>query len=242
MRISNTNTDLSPLFATSKTDSIFDSIDLGTYDSIKNGSYNKLLKNYYAEKKKIESEQVDKTSKEDKKTDTTKKTDTSKDTDKTGLSTLKKDADTLKKSVDKLASDDLWKQTAGVTDKDKIVSAVKDFAENYNDVLSQASKVNNKDVSLDVGYMKDMTKTFSKVLDKVGINVGTDGKLSVDEDKLKNADDATLKNLFNGATTYGAQIADKANNISNDVIRNNSLYGNGGLITDSVAGLFDKGI
>ena len=41
------------------------------------------------------------------------------------------------------------------------------------------------------------------ILSKVGISVGSDNKLTVDEDKLKNADMTTVKSLFEGRGSFG---------------------------------------
>jgi hypothetical protein len=204
------------------------SFDFANYAAIKNGSYGKLVKSYYAgTTKDVEAQKAQTT----KASNTTKKNETA-DVDKTGLTQIKKDADQLKTSAEALSKDDLWKKTDGKLDTDKITSAVKDFANNYNKVIEQSSKVSSKEIAQDVKGMTGMTATFSKVLDKIGIKVGDDGKMTVDEEALKKADTATINSLFKGNATYGSQIADKANSINRDADLGSSIY-NGNATTSS---------
>ena len=88
--------------------------------------------------------------------------------------------------------------------------------------------------------MKGMTDTFSKVLGKIGITVGEDGKMSVDEEALKKADTATIKSLFEGNGTYGSQIADKAANVAKDAEMNASIYGVDGTTTSALSSMFNQ--
>ena len=68
------------------------------------------------------------------------------------------------------------------------VKAVSDFAEKYNNAIDFFA--NNSDVSKRVGRMQTMfaDTTYRKAnYDAIGLNVGSDGKITVDEDKLANA-------------------------------------------------------
>lgn len=235
----NFNFDISTMFSGFGTGSVFGGINLSDYSSIKSGSYGKLLKSYYAEQKNTDS--TKKTSTVDKLTtiDKTKKQQT---VDTTGLSQMKKEADGLKSAADSLNQDDLWKLDDGNYDVDKIADAVKSFANEYNDVIDQAAKVNSKDVSQSMYYMKSMTNTMSKMLSKVGVSVGTDGKLSVDEDALKKANMTSVKNLFSGSVSYGSQIADKASEISKAAVMNSSVYGKSGALSSNLNSMFSKWI
>ena len=136
--------------------------------------------------------------------------------------------------------DDLWKTTEGKIDSDKVTSAVKDFANKYNKVIDQASKVSSKEVSQDVKFMTGMTDTFSKVLGKIGVTVGDDGKLSVDEEALGKADTATVKSLFGGNGTYGSQIADKAGNIYRDADMSSSIYGSNATTSSALSSVYNQ--
>ena len=227
------NLNISSLFNNLGSGNTFGSINFGDYASIKNGSYGKLVKSYYAEQKK---------SPEGDKTSAAKPVKKEESVDKTGLNQMKKEADGLKLAAEDLNKDDLWKQTDGEYDMDKIVAAVKSFANEYNDTVSQASKVNSKDVAQDVNYMKSMTNTMSKALSKIGVIVGADGKINVNEDELKKANVSNIKSLFSGSVSYGSQIASRAREISRDTVMNSSIYGSDGALSNSLNNMFNKWI
>ena len=213
------------------------SFDFAAYASIKNGSYGKLVKSYYAE----QTGEATKTSASTSTAKSTSKTSSkTADSDTTGLGQMKKDAQELKSSAEKLSSDDLWKQTDGKLDMSKVTSAVKDFAADYNKVIDRSAKVNSKEIGQDMKFMTGMTDTFSKVLAKVGVTVGSDGKMTVDEEKLGKADEATLKSLFNGNATYGSQIADKASSIARDADMNSSIYGSNAEATSALSSIYNQ--
>ena len=68
------------------------------------------------------------------------------------------------------------------------VKAVTDFAEKYNNAIGFFA--NNNDVSERVGRMETMfaDTTYRKAnYEAIGLNIGSDGKITVDEDKLANA-------------------------------------------------------
>ena len=205
------------------------SFNFSDYASIKNGSYKKLVKSYLVQQK---GDSADKGS-------TSVKKPTKDTTDQTGLARMKTQADSLKKSAKELSDDALWKQTNGKYDMDKIAKAVKGFANDYNDTIDQAAKVNSKDVSQQTGFMTSMTKTMSTALSKVGITVGADGKMSVNEDELKKADTKQLKALFAGYASYGAQMEQKASAISSAALRNSSLYSSNGTLSSAISGTFE---
>ena len=212
------------------------SIDLASYAAIKNGSFGKLAKAYYSGDTKSAASTASSVSS----SKASEKASSKKDVDTTGLTQMKKDSDDLKASAEALNSEDLWKKTDGKEDMSKIAGAVKSFADSYNKVVDQSSKVNSKEISQDMKFMTGMTDTFTKVLGKIGVSVGTDGKLSVDEDALKKADVSTVKSLFSGNATYGSQIADKANGISRDTQISTSIYGNDATVSSSLSSIYNQ--
>ena len=206
------------------------------YAAIKNGSYGKLVKSYYGGTDKVNYEAKAASAK----SSDSVKTKASTEVDKTGLTQIKKDADELRASAEALNNDDLWKGADGKADTAKITSAVKDFADKYNKVIDQSSKVSSKEIAQDMSYMTGMTDTFSKVLGKIGISVGEDGKLSVDDEKLKKADTATLKTLFDGFGTYGSQIADKAGSIYRDADMSSTIYGSNATTSSALSSVYNQ--
>lgn len=183
---------------------------LSDYVSIKNGSYGKLMKAYYA---KMDSENASASG------DSTKK-----------LTLMKSNADSLKKSADALNNASLWKKRKIKTtdeetgeeveeedyDWDAITKAVKSFIEDYNSVVQQAGDSDTKNVLRNAAWMTGMTDKAQNLLSQVGITIGKGNKLELDEDALKKATNiATLKSLFTGYGSFADKIAQKAGSISN---------------------------
>jgi len=233
MRNVNSLSNISALFQSSSKSSSKSSssanlgIDLGEYAAIKNGSYRKLVKSYYSSDEKSAS-----------KTGASSVLKTSDDTK--ALKSMKTEADSLQTAVSELMGDDTWKKTDGSLDTDKVEKAVKNFVNSYNSVLDQADKVSNSDVTQQTNWMSSMTSTMSNALSKVGISVAADGKLSVDTDKLANADEKNLTSLFKGKNSYASQIQTKAGAIGSAAVRNTSLYTNGGTLANSYLNTYNQ--
>lgn len=195
-------------------------LSLGDYAAIRNGSYGKLMKAYY---KNQEAE-----------ASSAKSTDT-----KQNLSMMKSGAESLKKASVGLMDSALWEKKS-ITTKDEttgeskttkdydweaITSAVKSFADSYNSVLSKASESNNKNVLRNsVSMVNTTNRTAANLLNKVGISIGEDNKLTVDEEKLKTADISDLKTLFTGNGSFADQIATRASAISRATENSSGIY------------------
>lgn len=224
------NFNISSFFNNNNNSGAFGSFDFAEYASIKNGTYRKLVKKHYA----LEKESIP------KKTDKTETKKKQNFLDGTGLTQVKSEADELKKSAEALGKDSLWKQNNGKYDMDKITKAVKDMASQYNDVIGQAKKVSSKDVSMQTGFMTSFSNTMSNSLSKIGISFDSDGKMSVDEDKLKNADAKDVKSMLSGKFSYSEQIAEKASAISSAAQRGASTYSSTGALSSSLSNMFNN--
>lgn len=154
----NSNVDYSALFGeTSNSSSLGGTNILSDYASIKNGSYGKLLKAYYA---KQDAEKTAGTG------DTSQK-----------LTLMKTSANSLKKSADALNASSLWEkkkikkkdektgEETEVEDYDweAITKAVKSFIEDYNDVVKEAGESNTKDVLRNAAWMTGMMDKSSNI-------------------------------------------------------------------------------
>lgn len=204
------------------------SFNLSDYAAIKNGSYGKMLKAYYAQ------QEAGKTSSGD----TAQK-----------LTLMQSSANSLSKSVQNLMKDSLWEkktktekdETTGeekeVTDYDwdAIVKAVNSFVESYNDTALKAAESNTKNVLRNAAWMVSTTSANSNLLAKVGISIGSGNKLEVDEETLRNADISTLKNLFTGYNSYASHINQKANSISNAAAGAGSIYTSNGTYSSALS-------
>lgn len=122
-----------------------------------------------------------------------------------GLSSLQSSVSTLQKSS-------TYEDTEnGSTAADKVVSAMKSYVTNYNNVVtaSKSSTLTNK-----TAYVANMMSTTSKNandLAEIGVTLKQDGTLQLDETKLKNADLSKVQKLFSSDNiqSYGSTIASR---------------------------------
>ena len=198
-----------------KTSAMFGTSDLlgisySDYATIQNGSYTKLMKAYYTkEASDSSSSSVSAT------------TSTSKDSSKT-LANIESAAEDLKKASETLRTNGdkslfTKKQTTDKDgkvsyeyDTDKIYKAVSDFVDSYNKMLKEGGDSNTNSILRSTKSMVNLTKANSNMLSSVGITIGTDNKLSVDETAFKKADMNTVKSLFHTTGGFGYQTSVQA--------------------------------
>ena len=192
-----------------KTSAMFGTSDLlgisySDYATIQNGSYTKLMKAYY---KKAASGDSSSSS-------VSATTSTSKDSSKT-LANIESAAEDLKKASETLRTNGdkslfTKKQTTDKDgnvsyeyDTDKIYKAVSDFVDSYNKMLKEGGDSNTNSILRS-------TKSMVNLLSMVGITIGTDNKLSIDETAFKKADMNTVKSLFHTTGGFGYQTSVQA--------------------------------
>lgn len=196
---------------------------LSDYASIKNGSYGKLLKAYYA-KDKVDSSSKTTTDKTENKTDA-KTTSTATDSAET-LAKIQKSADELKESADKLIAkgkDSLFSEkdittkdengvetTSRGYDVDAIYGAVSDFVNDYNKLINDASDSTSNNVLNKALTLVNQTAANKNLLGKVGITLNEDDTLSIDEKAFKSANMTTVKSLFNNTGSYAYKASAQA--------------------------------
>lgn len=124
-------------------------------------------------------------------------------------------------------------------DKDAAYKAVSDFVADYNETLDKLGSTYDSTVRNTGDSMKRMTGIMKNSLEKAGITIGNDNRLSLDEETFKNADFSKVKSLFNGGSSYAGIISTSASRIAAtssartdsyvNVLYGNGLYGNTGL-------------
>ena len=215
----NARQDYSYLFqsmTTSRGNSLGNLNFLSDYASIKNGSYGKLMKAYYAK------DAADKAASTGKDTETKKNSiSTAADSAKT-LSEIEKAADTMKESADSLlvkGSKSVFRkknEKATVSeeyDTDAIYKAVSGFVTDYNDLLSKTSAASSKNLESKADTLAAVTSANAKLLSRVGITVNSDSSLSLDEEVFKKSDMGMVKNLFGTTGAYGYKVSAQASMI-----------------------------
>lgn len=205
------------------------------YNSIRNGSYYKLLKAYYGQDSSSKSRVDDVVS---KKSNTANKE----------LKATKADAADLAESAEALSAtgtkslfqkkeitttDENGKEVKTMDyDREAIEKAVTAFVDDYNETIKSGSSVSSPNILRKTLQLTQMTTANKRSLADVGINVSNSNKLSVDKDVLKKADINQLKSLFEGRNSYAGRVSDKASQISQAAVseasKSSSLYTNSG--------------
>lgn len=187
---------------------------LSDYASVKNGSYAKLMKTYYgtaqsssaaASKKSSSGNILDKILDEKKNPKVSKEAQEANANLTTGLSSLKS-------SVAALQKDGTYTDTAnGKSAADKVVSAMKAFVSDYNNVVSAAKNSTLANKTAYVANMMNSTAANADKLAEIGVSINGNGTLELNEAKLKEAGVSKVQDLFSSDNimSYGSMIASR---------------------------------
>lgn len=201
-------------------------LSLTDYASIKNGSYKSLLKAYYSD---TSAKDAEKASRAAIQSDNAKSQGVSENKEKTSaLTAASGELEKAAAALTETGRDSLFKKKSAYGsdgdminyDSEKLISGVKDFVKSYNSVLSSGAKSADERITNSLAGLKAAAGTNAERLAKAGIAVGTDGKLSIDEKKLKNADVSDLKEIFNDKGSFGAQARSYADQVNYYSTRN----------------------
>ncbi len=194
---------LKSYYSTQNEDSQDGSTTTGTKRKNTSSGVKDLLKNQVSSRAKVKKKENDKT--------TTVSAEVAKDyaAVKTNATSLQSAAVKLRdtSSLYMAKTDKDGKQSV---DKDAIVSAVKDYIKAYNDTLDASAKVDGSYLVRNTKYMVSTTNTNKNVLADMGITIGEDNKLTLDEDKFKQADIEKIKDAFVGKNSYMDMVAYRA--------------------------------
>lgn len=217
-------------YGSGKNTNMVSSFNFTDLAAIKNGTYKKLVQKQLANSKNTDE------------TTTNKKKYTKTDIAAETSNKIKSSVDSLKKSVDALNNKDLWKQTNGAYDTDKITKAIKDFASSYNGVVDQVEDSTSTAVASSARWMNSLSNTMKTSLEKVGVKLGDDNKLTVDEEALAKADMKAVKTMFSGAYSYANQTAEKASSVASASLRDTGMYTNTGSYANMMSSWFHTSI
>ena len=164
------------------------------YNSIRSGSYGKLLSAYY------------------------KKMSSSSDTEAIQTETANRqlvgsNASSLKSAAQALSRIDFSDDTEEASEKS--LKAVKDFISAYNSVIDSADDVNSKSILQNAVWMTNITKKSAGLLNELGITIGENNQLTLDETKWSNANASTKTALFNGRQGFAEKMVYKAGQMTN---------------------------
>ena len=209
--------------------------NFGDLSLMRNGVYTKMLKAYYAK----QTSSTDKTSSSGKNSSSEDYLNTINDklsklkttTSDEALSSIKSGADQMKKAADAVAGID-YDKTSG----DAVYSKVKDLVNTYNSLVTQTGKSDLVSISQSRTWMVNDTKAREAQWNKIGLTIGDDQTLTIDEKKFKEASTSDIKNFLSGASGYASRLSTKANGFyqlaSNQLTLNSgsSLYNKYGVL------------
>ena len=152
---------------------------------------------------------------------TSSSTSTSKDSTRT-LAVIESDAKSVEKSVAALQetgdkslfnevtkTDENGNKTTGY-DTDAIYKAVKNFTDSYNSLIDEVGNSNTKSILRAGASMVNVTEANRKSLSDIGISIGADNKLTIDEEKFKKTDMSKVKAMFADSSYYGTEVKRQA--------------------------------
>lgn len=170
---------------------------LGDYAAIKNGSYKKLLSSYYGNSNNAK--QNTKLSEEEEKAIKTQKN---------ALAGVKSAAADLGSAAEAL-------NKADTANREDMLTKTKDFVKAYNSILDSTDDIEDtKVLQKTLGLIGDV-KANAKLLSKAGITIGSDNKLSVDEEKFNAATNGTVDTLFHGMNSLTGKATNRVFDITN---------------------------
>ena len=170
---------------------------LADYASIKNGSYGKLMKAYYA--KDVKTPEVTSTVK--KQTQKFEKTDAKEEVK--ALTDIEKAAEGLKTSVDDLMSGEYESE-------EDAFNAVSSMVKGYNALVEKAGASTNEGIVRKTDNLAQMTSFYKNDLSKIGITINKDNKLSIDKDTFLNSDMSIVEDLFSPTKSFARSLSENA--------------------------------
>ena len=193
---------------------------IGDYNSIKSGSYGKLLRSYYSEAAGGLSNSNSKTTKTsnvlDKILEERKHPTVSKEVSSAN-SKLSSSVSGLKSALATLQSESTYKDTEnGSSARDKMTSALKNYVSSYNDAVESSKRSTMSNVSGNIAGMMKATKENEETLKELGITINNDGTINLNEKKLQTAEFDKISEIFDGnkAMSYGSKVASRLNRAS----------------------------
>lgn len=157
--------------------------------------------------------------------------------------TIASEADNLTDILEKLSGSEngllaaLSEEDDDSTKKNTILELIEDYVDSYNSLTKSLSKSTS---SLDAFYASSLgeaTEDSDGKLKEIGITLGTDGKLSIDTNKLKNSSVSALKAVFGSDAAYqskAALIAEHASSNANSSLSSiSSTYSQSGSLLSS---------
>lgn len=180
---------------------------LAEYGLIRSGAYRRVVKSYYGSTKNTGI-----LSAEEKNANKIAANESM--TTKTQANNLKDSITSITSNLDKIFK---TKEEDGKTvfDSEEALKSVKDFVSKYNELIDTVSESDDNTILRNGVWMTGEMSAYSKALSEVGITIGSDNKLSLNETDFEEADVSNLKTLFgNNSYSLAGSIISKATTIA----------------------------
>ena len=192
---------------------------LGEYNSIKNGSYGRLMRQYYASARSSVSSGSSSASGSNILEQILEERRNPKVSEEVtnANSQLNMSVSSLKSSLKTLQSASTYEDTEkGSTATEKMTSALKSYVSSYNDAVASSKKTTMSNYSGNIAGMMKATAANAEDLKEIGITINNDGTINLDEKKLKTAEPDKVKSIFSGenAMSYGSVVESRLNRVS----------------------------
>lgn len=133
--------------------------------------------------------------------------------------------------------EELLTQILETGDRSELNDKIKSFVSGYNNLLDQLEGLDTDKADRYADQLKSIVNGKSDLLAQVGITGNDKGVLSVDEEKLSQADTESLKELLAGSGSLAGQVAERsmyigANAVADQYVDACSNYTAGGTAAD----------
>ena len=205
-------------------------INLSDYASIKNGSYGKLLKAYYAEGLDTASgtSSINKESVNNKSEELKKQT----------LGEIQKESEELTGSAISLmerGNKSVFKNN----DMEEVHKAVNQLVKDYNSLVEKVEDSSSSNVIKAMSKLTDVMEGYEEQLKEIGITMDEDKQLTIDKKVFLSSDFDKVKELFNGQSSLSYLVSTRSTSIGNIAYsenNTNSLYTSNGNYASSSVG------
>jgi hypothetical protein len=100
---------------------------------------------------------------------------------------------------------------------DTTKASIEAFVTTYNNAIDSGKNSSDHDTLHYVKQLKSLTKEYSDDLEAIGISIGNDGKLSIDDSLLSITDNSKARSLFSPDQEYSKKVLSVARKMNNSV-------------------------
>ncbi|MBO6301443.1 MAG: hypothetical protein J6N15_03285 [Ruminiclostridium sp.] len=126
-------------------------------------------------------------------------------------------------------------EISGERDMERLDGAAEKLVSRYNTFADTVNSSKNSTVNSKAEFISDMLDAYSSRLEKVGITKDEDGRLSLDREKLEQANDKDIERAFGKEDSFAEFIDGQAKQLSayaqTDLYQKAGAYNDGGNIT-----------